>query len=138
MTDNDSGVLVLALLALIPVIGLVVITILPGWYAIQGVWVEYLNWVWWSLSLGRWILWLYIILIIINCFMGGNIGNIILIPSIIILSVWGYPLLYEAIKLLVTTELTGLELQRTILQILIIEVWSHSTAQAIDFKKEKK
>jgi hypothetical protein len=52
--------------------------------------------------------------------------------SLILIGFWGLPILLNALNLLIFTPLTGIVFQRTILNYIIMEVWSAVTVLGFD------
>jgi len=129
---------VISLLALL--VSVLVIGFLPSWFCMQGDWNGYLYWMPIAMFVSRLS---YVLLVPINLITGiyyKNPGNIIKIPLMIVMAIWGIPVLQTALFNIASMELFGLELQRTILQIICIEGLAISIAIPSENKdkKEKK
>ena len=123
--DTKIAMILVAILGL-PLLSLAILGWIPTWFGIMGNWVKYMYWFNISCTVGRWIYGLMIIVIPITSFYTEEWKYLGYIPACVLLAVWGIPILYQSIYNLVMVELTGLDLQRTIMQILIIELFANN------------
>lgn len=129
---NDGEELLVKIIAwLILGVPIMLVALLPTWFVLQGDWNGYLYWVPWSIALSGYLYKLGIIVYPIIGLLKTKATYIFATAYMILLGVWGMPLLKKSLIHLVTTPLSGLELQRVILTIIIIKTLSLSSAVAL-------
>ena len=133
--DEDYILVALLVLGLLALGGIVLVGILPTWFAIHGDWGAFNTWFTFAMGLSRIVYFLciplYFILSIINLSLGYFTGSV----QATILAIWGVPVYKKAILNMVFTPLTGLEFQRTIL--LIIFIYGLTVSLVFSSRSEK-
>ncbi|MHA1267907.1 MAG: hypothetical protein ACTSRS_21970 [Candidatus Helarchaeota archaeon] len=103
---------------------MILVSILPGWFAIFGDWGNYLYWMPISITVSRIVYFLTFIAYPIASIRYKKYSYLFALIYNVILAIWGLPILQDCLTKIVTTELEGLELQQTILRIIVIESFS--------------
>lgn len=136
MNETTKIGIMLGILLLVPSLVLIGISYATTWFGMMGNWTEYVYWFWVSCYVSRVVYALAIPVLVGVAIYFEEWKYLFSIPPCIILAVWGIPILYESVLLLVTTPLTGLEFQQTILKIIIIKWFVHGALS--DLKRYKK
>ena len=110
---------------------LTLIALLPIWFAIFGNWGAYLFWIPITIPLSRVCDGILMLLCPLMAIVKVKYSYIISAIQFAILAIWGLPVFRIALTNMVSTPLTGLDLQKTILQIIIIEGLSISAALSL-------
>jgi len=122
--DETDELIIKAALTVVLTLPLLIILLLPTWFMFNGNWNGYLTWVPLTITIsGYW----YKIGMIVYLLKGIlSLKSNIVLGGIYygFLGWFGMPLLKSSIVLLVTIPISGLELQRTILTIILIEIFS--------------
>jgi len=103
---------------------MILVLILPSWFAIFGDWENYLYWMPISITVSRIVYFLTFIAYPIASVRYKKYSYLCVLMYNVILAIWGLPILQDCLTKIVTTELEGLELQQTILRIIVIESFS--------------
>ena len=119
--DENEKFIINAVINLILITPLSLISLLPTWFAIHGNWEAYLFWLPITIPLSRIACGLMIIVCPIMGVFAMKYSHLFNTLRFIMLAIWGLPLLRIALTNLVTLPLTGIELQTTIIQVIVIE-----------------
>ena len=137
--DEEIALGSLIALVLIGLGSLVLIALLPSWFVIQGNWEAYRFWFNIGVSISR-VLYiiqipLYLFFAIIYVKVGYGIGAI----QSALLGIWGMPVYKKAVLSLAFTPLSGIELQRTIIIIIVVyglSIWQSLITKADDKRED--
>ncbi len=128
--DDAEKFIISAIVNLILVLPLSLISLLPTWFAIHSDWGAYLFWLPITIPLSRIACALMIILCPIMSLVTLKYTHLFNTLRFIILTFWGLPLLRVALTNLVTQSLIGIELQTTLIQIIVVELLAISATLA--------
>jgi hypothetical protein len=136
MNDKETIFIISIILNIFLVTPLFFVMLLPTWFALTYNWSAYSYWIPIVLIISRWLYGLMILLSIAVAIIKVSYAQLLNMVRYLFLAVWGMPVLTTALLNLVTTPLTGIQLQTTILQIIILE--SLSTTAALSSYSEAK
>jgi len=121
-----AGILTLLFGVIIGAISLFIISLLPTWFVIMGDWCAFAYWFPIVIPIARILGVVSLVLCPVLAAYYESPQYLILIPLMAILLIWGYPVILDTGLRLAMTELSGLELQRTLLQFIFLEFFSTS------------
>jgi hypothetical protein len=125
---KEAGAIVAILMAVgllcVGIVGLVVIGFLPTWFVIMGDWAAFVYWYPIAITISQILGVLGLIAYPILAIVAGKPEYIIVWPLLLVMVVWGYPLVLSTGIALATQELTGITLQHTLLQFLEVNFLS--------------
>lgn len=130
MNDGEK-LLTSIILWLVLGVPVIIISLLPTWFVLQGDWRGYLFWVPWSITVSGYFYKLGIIVYPILGVIKTKGTYLLATIYMVLLGIWGMPLLKKSVISLVTTPLIGIELQQTILTIIIITSLSITATLAL-------
>ena len=135
--DRETELIVSVILNAVVVTPLFFLVLLPTWFAITSNWSAYVYWIPIVLIISRWLYGLMIILSPLMALTKVSYAHLLNTLRYILLAIWGMPVLTTALINLTTVQLSGINLQTTILQIIIIELLSIS-ASNVSLREDKK
>ena len=135
--DKESELIISIILKILVVTPLSFLMFLPTWFVLTNNWSAYVYWVPIVLIISRWLYGFMIILSPLIALVDVSYSQLLNTVRYIFLAIWGMPILTTALVNLASTQLSGIDLQTTILQIIIIEGLS-IVASNTSLRREKK
>lgn len=118
--DEDVALVSILALMMLTIASLFFVGLMPTWLVIHHKWASFSWWFKLSMSISRVVYIIMIPLYFLTIFIKGKVMSIIYSIEAAILGIWAIPVYTKAVLSLAYTDLSSLELQRTILIIILV------------------